>query len=191
MKKEMLLSSLIATSLVSPGLNGWAMTTGDRIMNQPTALLAAAIDARLGNAAVYTTMNIKELGAGISASVLLVQPGGHGLDLYRLSVEPGELEMIIQTTDQYENPYGLDGGPSVYGDDSGDDVYYYLKPAPCVNGKKTYVGFTCNSSRKCEKEAFSATIDGDVLWIEGGNSDPDSDSLPSFIKGIALKLKNS
>lgn len=197
MKKQMLLSSIMATSLVGSG-TGWAATPGDETgdpngaitgsssgeTGAPSDVVDAVIRARLASATVYTAENREVSREWNSASVLLLKPGGAGQELYHVSMGPEDLEMIIRITDK-------EGSLDEYGNGNSDDVYFYLKFLTSFNqgNSKTYLGFSCNSSQSCETgETFLVSLDGENLLITRGvYGNTESVYLPSFMVGVNLK----
>lgn len=176
MKKELLLSSLIATSLVS------VSPAGAVVRGAPgSAVVAAAVDARFAEAVTYRAENLKADGVGSTVSILLLKLDDHAKKLITSGAD--DLEMVIRVKQPGKDEYEV-------GDDSDDDTYFYLKPLSSYKNQKTYIGFSCNSSVGCETgEVFFLDIEGDTAKVRYGKYTEDKrfPYLPEFIHDKAFK----
>jgi len=173
MKKEMLLSSIIASALVTPGSNVWAM-------DPSTDFVATVVRDRLASATVYTQKNVKDFEGvkdGSTVSVYFMDASEN--DFY--DRVPGDLEMMIRVTDPEGKIKEQHGNGSMH------DVHFYLRPHKTRDNIKTYLGFTSNSSCYGELgQTFFVDLDDSTqsMSIYPGYYENLGSYMPSFVSNL-------
>lgn len=190
MKNRLLVSSLIATSLVSVGSQVRADgNSGDSSSEAAKAndILKTIDQARVAGARVYETKesqkfadeNIKKV------SVLILSADPEAIQNKRLTQNTGEMILRIEQKDGETIDYG--NGADF------DLVYFYFKPT--TEDKSRFSGFACNSSKDCDLgDTFSLKFAEDKTSFQVENYKPaivrgGSEYFPMDLLGIEFFLK--